>query len=247
MTTIRTSLAALLVALSLPLWAQDVDYDQIVPPEGTDSLTIEERLVQLAWRNSPEASRGERQVVVAGKQMRLAKNQWLNNIAAAGNLNQFVIENALNSIGNRNQDQGQQAIPNLFPLYNVGVNIPLGIFSQRRNSVAIAKEQKAIAEDDINQLKLDLRAQVLSRYRLYLLRKETLELHGEILQDITVRHKSAQTMFRDGKMKFDEFDQINQAYNSERLRRLSLESDLDLAKIDLERLIGVRLEQVLKR
>ncbi len=246
MTTIKTSLAALLVALALPLWAQDVDYDQIVPPEGADSLTIEERLVQLAWRNSPAASRGERQVVVADKQLRLAKSQWLNNVSAAGNLNQFVIENALNSIGNRDQDQGQ-AIPNLFPLYNVGVNIPLGIFSQRRNSVAIAKEQKGIAEDDINQLKLDLRAQVLSRYRLYLLRKETLELHGEILQDITVRHKSAQTMFRDGKMKFDEFDQITQAYNAERLRRLSLESELDLAKIDLERLIGVRLEQVLRR
>ncbi len=245
MTTIKASLAALLVVLALPLWAQDVDYDQIVPPEGTDSLTIEERLVQLAWRNSPEASRGERQVVVASKQVRLTKNQWLNNFAVAGNLNQFVIEDAL-GIGNRNQDQNQ-ALPNFFPLYNVGVSIPLGVFSQRRNSVAMAKEQKAMAEDDINRLKLDLRAQVLSRYRVYLLRKETLELHSEILQDITVRHKSAQTMFRDGKIKFDEFDQIVQAYNGERLRRLSLESELDLAKIDLERLIGVRLEQVLRR
>jgi len=217
--------------------AQDVDYDQIIPPEGPDSLKIEERLVQLAWRNSPEANRGERFIVVAGKQIKLAKNTWLNNIAASGNLNQFVVENALGS---------QSNIPNLFPLYNFGVNIPFGVFSQRRNSVAIAKEQKAIAEDDVNRLKLDIRAQVLSRYRVYLIRKESMEIQREILQEVTVRFKGVQLLFREGKAKFEEYDQATQAYNSERLRKVSVEGELALAKIELERLIGLRLEQVIK-
>jgi outer membrane protein TolC len=245
MTPLYKCIAAFLFAVfSLPVLAQDVAYDLIIPPEGQDSLKIEERLVQLAWRNSPEASRSERQVAVAAKQTRLAKNLWLNNFSASGNLNQFVIEDVL--LGKQQTNDQNQVVPNLFPLYNVGVSIPFGIFSQRRNSVAIAKEQKAIAEDGVNQLKLNIRAQVLTSYRIYLVRKATLELLGDILQDVTVRFKSVQALFRDGKAKFEEYDQANQAYNDERIRKIAAEGDLALAKIDLERLIGVRLEQVIK-
>lgn len=227
------------VFAALPGLAQDVDYDQIIPPEGPDSLKIEERLVQLAWRNSPEASRVERQVAISGKRINLAKTAWMNQIVVTGNLNELSI--------NQLRGKTDPNIPQtLFPRYNFGVNVPLGIFSQQANNLAIAREEKGAAEDEVNRLKLDIRAQVLNRYRVYLIRKESMEIQREILQEVTVRFKGVQLLFREGKAKFEEYDQATQAYNSERLRKVSVEGDLALAKIELERLIGLRLEQVIR-
>ena len=44
----------LLLVISTPLLAQNVDYNKIILPEGSQGSEFEERLVQLAWRNHPQ-------------------------------------------------------------------------------------------------------------------------------------------------------------------------------------------------
>ena len=46
----------ILMFISTHLLAQKVDYDKIIPTDAsTDTLTVEEKLVQIAWKNHPSS------------------------------------------------------------------------------------------------------------------------------------------------------------------------------------------------
>src|ERR1700743_1891183 len=88
-----------------------------VPTMPDTAGDIRDRLIQLAIQN-PSVEIDDRNILVAEYGVKKAKTNILNQISLQGNLNEFSI--------NQNNPYA-----NLYPKYNVGVVVPLGLFTTR--------------------------------------------------------------------------------------------------------------------
>ena len=86
-----------------------------------DSL-VKQKLIELALKN-PVMNQSDAMLGGARYELKGEKTEWLNTLVVSGNINEFVINNTTIN--------GLQA-SNLYPKYNVGVNIPIG-FRARKN------------------------------------------------------------------------------------------------------------------
>jgi hypothetical protein len=80
----------LLVLASFAVKAQSIDYNKIIVTEQISSISFEERLVQLAWRNHPSNKVVAQEVEMAQSMRSKARWSWLDNIYVEGNYNEFT-------------------------------------------------------------------------------------------------------------------------------------------------------------
>jgi len=201
-------------------------------------MDIRERLVQLALQN-PTYEMADHAVMAAEYQVRLAKGNWLNVLVVAGNINEFTINPPSTSGTNGNQY--------FYPRYNVGLSIPMDIFSRQKNTVKIAKENYMIAQAQKNDHFRQIRAEVLTRYEDYLLDQQMLDLQQQVTQDVFTLYKRSEKDFQDGLIKLEEFDKSYQGWAGEQTKKLTLQRNLNVARIEMERIIGVKLEDVIRQ
>lgn len=236
----------LLLLLSGPsvCWAQ-VDYNKIILPDEvpTDSLEFTEKLVQVAWRNHPEGHILQKQARIASLDVEKAKRDWLNNIRLSGNLNEYSGERLFNNISGSDVDENA-AGNRFFPIYNFGVTLPLGIFFDNPRNTKIAQEQYGIAQDNINARKLNLRAVVLALYQEYLMQKEVLEIQTGITESRYARLQLAEQQFSDGDIPVEELEEAQLQYSQQRINSIRAEKDFVTAKLSLEELLGLPLEDI---
>lgn len=214
-------------------WAQNVDYNSIILPDGIEDIGMEEKLVRLAWKNYPANEAAKREVLKAKHNIGVAGSNWLSSITISGNLNEFNIDPA--AAPNNN---------NFFPRYNVGIRMPLGIFMETPRKIKIAKEDYKISELNLNQLKLTLRAEVLKRYQNYLSAKELLKIDSEAENDAYNSYLLIEKQFQSGEVNVSQFMQTSKIYNDQRAKRIVSEANYAISIIEIEELVGVRLQDV---
>jgi len=197
-------------------------------------VDIRERLVQLALQD-PLYEIADHNVTIAEYEIRLAKNSWLGQITAAGNLNEFSIDPK--AAGNN--------YVGYYPRYNFGIQIPLDIFSKTSNNVKIAYEKELIAEAERNDRFRLIKADILTRYEDYLLTNQKLEIQYQITQDAYTAYTKAEKDFSDNVIKIEDLNSANNKYIDEQIKKLQLQRDLNVSKIDIERHIGVKLDDVI--
>jgi len=202
-------------------------------------VDIRERLVQLALQN-PTYEIADHTLMMTEYQIRLAKGEWLSTLFAAGNINEFTI----NPPPSQNGTTGAQYF---YPRYNFGVNIPMDIFSRVKNTVKIAKQNYLIAQAQKNDKFREIREQVLTKYEDYLMQKDLLDLQVLVTQDEYILYQRAQKDFQDGLIKLDDFDKSYKNWVLEQTKRLTAQRNLNVTKIEMERIIGVKLEDVLQQ
>jgi outer membrane protein TolC len=239
-------LFVLLVLFSHAVYSQSAPAPQIkrnstyrLNSDTSRIVDIRERLVQLALQN-PTYEMADHASNAAEYQIRLAKNNWLNNLVVSGNVNEFTI--------NQITGTGSAATQNIyFPKYNIGLNIPMDIFSRQRNNVKIAKENYLIAEAQKNDRFRQIRADVLTKYEDYLLDKQMLDFQNQVSQDQFTLYKRSEKDFQDGIIKLEEFEKSYKGWVEEQTKKLLYQRNLNVIKLDLERIIGVKLEDVLQQ
>lgn len=197
---------------------------------------IRERLVQLALQN-PEFEIADRNVNVSTYQLRRAKGSWLNVLAATANINQYTIEK-----GTAPSDQAT-----FYPKYNLSLNLPLDFFIQRANEVKVARENQYIATAQKNQRYREIRKQVLSKYEDYLMHKEKLELQTRMTQSEYTEYKLAEKDFSDGLITPEVFKKAENAYYQQQMLKLDYQRNFSVARLELEQMIGVSIDDVLGR
>ena len=233
----------LLFFLTSRICLAQVDYNKIIlPDEVTDSLSLEEKLVQLAWKNNPENKILLRNADIAQLEISKAKINWLNNIRISGNLNEYSTQRLINNLGGT--ESNDPIINNFFPIYNFGVILPLGIFFENPKNTKIAMEEYGIAQENINARKLNLRAAVLTQYQEFLMNKELLEVQTSMTENQYAKFQLAEQQFQDNAITLKEYEEILQAYNVQRMDNIRAEKDFLTSKILLEELIGMRLEDI---
>jgi len=199
-------------------------------------MNIRERLVQLAIQN-PSMEIEDRNVAAAAYGVRKAKTNALNQISIQGNLNEFSIQHnaAANAAG-----------ANLYPRYNVGFVLPFGLFASRAQDIHIAREQLAVAEAQRNEHYRVLREAVLSKYEDYLMAVDLLNLERQVTEDAYARYMKIEKGFAEGRITDEEYTTAYRNYNTEQAKQRTLERNLRVTTIEMERYIGVKLEDVLR-
>lgn len=192
---------------------------------------VREKLVQLALQN-PNYEVADRTVNRALYELRKSKGSWLNLVGVSGNVNEFSIKQ-------------QAGVPSFFPRYNISVNIPLDVFTTKSNDIKIARENYLIAEANRNDVFRELRAAVLTMYEDYIMHKERLESQIRITQDESITFLSKERDFKDGIIDQEEYNKFLRAYEETKLRRIEYQRNFNVAKYELERMIGIPLEEAL--
>ena len=202
---------------------------------------IRERLVQLALQN-PNFEIADRRVAVAGYLIKKAKGNWLSTISAQGNLNEFAFKSSQVGPG------GAVYNPSVYyPKYNFGIAIPFNIISDRKNEVKIAKENLNIAEAEKNQRFREIKVVVLSKYEDYLLSQQKLDFQSQITQDARTAYLAAEKDFQEGAIKQEDYNKSYRSYTDERIRQLEYMHNFNIVKLEMESIIGVPMDDVLKK
>lgn len=224
----------MIVFLSLGglLNAQSVDYNKIILPDGTFTEEMSEKLVRLAWKNYPANEIFKREITIADKELVQAKWSWFENVGAQGNLNEFTI----------NPGANERAL--FFPRYNFSARITIGMLGDIPAEIKKRKEGVEISKARMNMQKIDLRAEVLTRYQDYLMQKKLLEAQITNFEDSYSAYSLAEQQFKNGQITLDMYNQQLEKYNSEEILRIRAETSYQIALISLEQLIGVKLEDV---
>lgn len=200
---------------------------------------IREKLVQLALQN-PNYEIADRKVGVADYNLRKAKGGWLNVLSASGNLNELSIKK------NQGVTPGS-ANALFFPRYNFNLAIPFDYFTTRTNEVRIARENVYIAEAEKNESYRQIRKDVLAKYEDYLMHKEMLELQTRVTQGEYTEFKTAEKDFADGSIIADVFKKAETAYYNQQMKKVEMQRNFNVAKYEMEQLIGVNIDDVLNK
>ncbi len=203
--------------------------------DTTHSGDIRERLVQLAMQ-SPVYEMSDHAALSASYQIRVVKSAYLGLFAAQANVNEYTIFGA--------PKQNGQNVPYYYPLYNFSLNVPFDIFTRTTNNVKIAKQNYYIATAAKNEKFREIKADVLTRYENYLLAKQLVELQGKITQSEYATLKRSESDFAENLIKLEEVERSQKSYINEQVKSLTLQKDLNITRIELEKIIGVKIETV---
>jgi outer membrane protein TolC len=194
---------------------------------------IREKLVQLAMQN-PEFEIADRNVSIAHYQLKAAKGDWLSFIQPSINLNTSTIAPLLN--------QTEQLY---FPLWNIGVALPLNFYSQRKNGVKVAKERIFIAEAEKNERYRRIRMQVLSAFEDYRMYRDMLDIQNTLMLDERLDYMQAEKDFADGELDATMFKKAKLTYAEAQMKQREMQRNVETSKLILEQMIGVSIDEVL--
>ncbi len=218
----------------LSAFSQEVDFNKVILPSNLQDVEVQERLVQLAWKNQPVNRTFEEEVVARQEKLKSDKLGWLKGFAVSGNVNEFTL--------NPTEETAGRAA--FYPKYNFSGRLDLGlIFSnpaKRRENQARVR----VAEHEMNQQKLLIRQLVLKSHQDLLKFAEIYKLQSEITDDSYSNFLLSEQNFKDGKLTLDEYNKALERYNGEKKERIIAETQYLNAKYDLEFLIGLKLEEV---
>lgn len=223
------SIIGLTCAVTMAL-GQPVNYDKIVVPEHIKTAQIEERLVQLAWQNYPQARVAELQQERAEASAGKANWDWLNRITVSGNLNEFTL------------DPESNARADFYPRYNFNLSLPLGIFVDQSKNAKMARANVAIEQEELKQLKLRIRTEVLVRYEDHIRTKEILLQKRAVLQKLEERRSSIK--LQNPNASASELSRIEDQILQVQQDVTTWTSSVRVTKLRLEEYIGVTLEEV---
>ena len=219
------------------LYSQNVNYNRIILPKEIAEEDIKEKIVYLAWNNKPQSKILENNISIARSNVQLSKVNWLNNIRVSANINEFVIAPS-------SDIQRQRA--QFWPLYNIGASIALGEFFTNPQLVKISKIEYDNQLQNLYSGKLAVRAEALRAYSNYRLAKEIYKIQLETTEEIFSNYKLVEERFKNGEVLIEEYNQSLKNFNEARVASLKAEQSLDLARINLEEIIGVPLESILE-
>jgi len=230
----RILLLSLVVLLAKDLQSQ-IDYSKIIAPSGVTGIDFQEKLVQLAWANHPSNRIKEEQIVVQKEVLKYDRMTWVSGFGATANLNEFTL-NPDADIFNRSA---------FWPRYNVYARVDLGLIflnpAKKRENLHKVK----IAEESLNEQKLEVRLNVLQAYQDYIKFLEFYKIQSEITQDSYTEYLLIEEKFKNGQTTNDEFNRVLRNYNLQRKEKINSENQYLKAKYTLEYFIGVKIEDLL--
>jgi outer membrane protein TolC len=209
-----------------------VQKEQVV----NDNLEFQNKLIELAWENAITRKILHHEELIADLNISKSKRIWLNNIYASGNLNEFTLKELT---GN-----DSDLVNNFYPRYNFGINISLGTIFSTGLETKIAKENLKISQENLLEYKNLLAAEVLKQYQTYIMYEKIYKIQGDMAADENSKLLLLEEQFKAGEIELENYNEGFDSYNNALIKQAEAERNYQIAKIELERLIGLPLEQI---
>lgn len=222
----------------LNLIAQQVDYKKIILPDDALNVSFEERLVQLAWKNNPASHIAGEEVLLSREEFKIKRSEWSSLLGVTGNLNEFNVK-AITETG-AGEDGGNL----FFPRYNFFIRLPLSLLVENPHQKNAARAKVRISEDKQNLLKLEMRTTVLKLYSEYKKTELIRNIRKETMADEESNYLLAEQKFKNGDILIEEYIKAQRSRNDLKIQLALAENDFLKAKLDLEQVIGVKIEDV---
>lgn len=213
--------------LSTETQAQRVNFDQVVQPFDQIAEDFEEFLVQLAWLNNPSNDALSYKLNIADQEIRNARQGWWEAVGVMVSYNPTTAE-----------IEGQS----IFPEISYGATIRLNALITTPGMIRVAKENFKIAQTQVDQEKLKIRSETLQRYRKYQLAQEILKVRTKMEEDANANFQFQSSLFKNTEASFEDYNSAYNAYHTAVESRLKAETDVEIAKIMIEEVIGITLE-----
>lgn len=223
---------SIMLGLNGLMIAQQADFDAVVIPMETKARDFSEYLVQLAWLNQPESAIVQDEVKNAMDEAKNTRKEWMRDVQASFNINEGNLQGA--------GENGNV----FFPRYNFGVGMNLYNITSQKTKNNVGKRDVKIAEHRVNQRKLEIRAETLQRFALYKLSRELFKTRTLAEQEANANYLVIQQLYKSDEKTFEEYTTASAAYFAAQEARLKANTDVMLAKISLEEMIGIKWEQV---
>ncbi len=242
---LRKAASIALLAIVIPFvgTSQTVDFDKIIVPTEYRAKTFEEYLVQLAWMNNPENEVLNYEVAIAQEEKKIQKWEWTKDLSAQFNYNEAHFVDDFFPPDTEENPLVQSLI---FPRFNFSARIDLGTLINFDNEKQIKELKILIAEANLDQKKLQVRAQVLEQYETLLNTEDVLNIRIQAEEDSRENYQLASTLFKAGEAKFEEFTSAATSYFSAKEKTLDAMKEKELTRIKLEELIGMTMAQARK-
>lgn len=229
---------SLVLLFSITGIGQTTDFNKIVPGEDTRPKTFEDYLVQLAWTNNPNSKVLNSNERIAELEVDLTKREWMKNLQVQWNLNEISLSNIIYDF--------DDPLFVALPIWNVTATADLNTVFNRKKRIDISKQKLEITKQNVNVLKLQTRAAVLQRYHEYKLSLEILKVRVEAEQGAKENQILLKELFQENKADFDELTRADVSLVQAKEARINAEVDIQLTKIALEELIGIKYEDAEK-
>lgn len=213
-----------------------VSIKNVAAQNNSDLITdtsVEERLVQLALQG-PEMQKTDHLTKISEYQLKSAQNTWMNLLTFSLNYNEQTLA----------KTTAQTAY--VYPRYFFGLNIPLGTILSR-TGVKSARENIEIGKENAEITKRNIREQVLTAYKQYTAYSQLITMQSELVNDVKTQLAQSEEKFRSGTISLDAYNTAQRNNNAEMAALINLKLQQDLKKLEIEKMIGVKLETVLKK
>ena len=196
---------------------------------------MENRLVQLALAQ-PNYEQTIYQQKIFEYQLKKQRNSWMNLLTLSTTYNDQSFAKPTNN--------GTTAY--VYPKYFIGVNIPLGLIVSNGTDVKITKESELIAKSQQQELAKQIKASVLSNYKQFKANEKLLAIQNQVVDDEQANFLQVEQNFKNGTATLDAYNEASKKYNDQQVTVINLQLQQDLIRVELERLIGRKLEDVFK-
>lgn len=232
-------LSFILVAFLFPLalLAQNIDYKKIILPDDASNVTFEEKLVQLAWKNNPSTTIAREEYVISREEFKIKRAEWSTLFGMTGNLNEFNIREFA---GASEATGGNQ----FFPRYNVYLRLPFSLLVENPHQKNAFRSRIKVAESKVNLMKLEIRNTVLKLYSEYKKAEAILIIKRQSVADEESNYLLVEEKFKNGDASVEEYIQAQRIRNDMKIQLVVAENDFRQAKLDVEQVIGVELDDV---
>lgn len=215
-------------------YSQEIDYNKIVLPQRVKSASFEEELIQLAWKNHPSNKMVVQDVLMAKHEKSVTTYRWLDNFYAAGNINEFT--------ANPSADPFNRSA--FFPRYNFGVRISLGDIFVTPMEVKVKQDEVVTNQFKVNEKMISVRSEILSSLERLKEQFKLLRLRQRMEEDYMTMYNDAEKKFSAGQIDMAAYREAIQAYSGRSAEVIQTKSQFNQAKIAVEALVGIRLEEI---
>jgi outer membrane protein TolC len=202
--------------------------------ERAQDSIVEVRLVELALQQ-PKFDEAEAQRKTIDLQLEKQRKAWLNLLSISANYNDQTFAGKSNT---------QTAY--VYPKYFFGVNIPLGLIFSGGTDYRMTKQSGIIVHDQELELQQTIKASVIGDYKQYRTYAKLLAIQNQVNDDVQANFLQVQQKFSDGTATLETYNDASTKYNDGVVETINLQLQQDLIKLEIERLIGRKLEDIFK-
>ena len=213
--------------------AQESTQESILP---NISDTFIEKLIASAKLHYPKAKTFEDRVNIAQLNILKAKEDWYNIFS----LN-YLYSPAQAGGGSLVVTGGGQSF---LGGYSVGFSTSVGNILQKPAQVKIARQEYDIAKLNEEEYYLNIAAIVKQRYYLYVQQLALVNWTTRNVESSDRIYQESKHKFEKGEVTFDVYNNTFQSYGTSVQTKIQSETQLLIAKSNLEEIIGTKLEDI---